>query len=88
MLQCWGNGAGVISDNVFYGTLSATGKNVGAIAGKIRSLNKYTEVDNNYYLTGCGAEKGIGTIDMVDTTCKDYPAVEDGRYVCSREGYT
>lgn len=88
VLQCWGNGAGVISDNVFYGTLSATGKNVGAIAGKIRSLNKYTEVDNNYYLTGCGAEKGIGTIDMVDTTCKDYPAVEDGRYVCSREGYT
>ena len=88
VLQCWGNGAGVISDNVFYGTLSATGKNVGAIAGKIRSLNKYTEVDNNYYLDGCGAEKGIGTIDMVDTTCKDYPPVEDGRYVCSREGYT
>lgn len=88
VLQCWGNGAGVISDNVFYGTLSATGKNVGAIAGKIRSLNKYTEVDNNYYLDGCGVEKGIGTIDMVDTTCKDYPAVEDGRYICSREGYT
>ena len=88
VLQCWGNGAGVISDNVFYGTLSATGKNVGAIAGKIRSLNKYTEVDNNYYLDGCGVEKGIGTIDMVDTTCKDYPPVEDGRYVCSREGYT
>ena len=88
VLQCWGNGAGVISDNVFYGTLSATGKNVGAIAGKIRSLNKYTEVDNNYYLADCGAEKGIGAIDMVDTTCKDYPAVEDGRYICSREGYT
>ena len=87
VLQCWGNGAGVISDNVFYGTLSATGKNVGAIAGKLRSLNKYTEVDNNYYLAGCGAEKGIGAIDLVDTTCKDYPAVEDGRYICSREGY-
>ncbi len=87
VLQCWGNGAGVISDNVFYGTLSATGKNVGAIAGKLRSLNKYTEVDNNYYLADCGVEKGIGTIDMVDTTCKDYPAVEDGRYICSREGY-
>ena len=87
VLQCWGNGAGVISDNVFYGTLSATGKNVGAIAGKIRSLNKYTEVDNNYYLADCGAEKGIGAIDLVDTTCKDYPAVEDGRYICSREGY-
>ena len=87
VLQCWGNGAGVICDNVFYGTLSATGKNVGAIAGKIRSLNKYTEVDNNYYLADCGAEKGIGAIDLVDTTCKDYPAVEDGRYICSREGY-
>ena len=87
VLQCWGNGAGVISDNVFYGTLSATGKNVGAIAGKLRSLNKYTEVENNYYLADCGAEKGIGAIDMVDTTCKDYPAVEDGRYICSREGY-
>ena len=88
VLQCWGNGAGTITDNVFYGTLSATGKNVGAIAGKLRSLNKYTEVDNNYYLADCGAEKGIGAIDMVDTTCKDYPAVEDGRYICSREGYT
>ena len=87
VLQCWGNGAGVISDNVFYGTLSATGKNVGAIAGKLRSLNKYTEVENNYYLADCGAEKGIGAIDMVDTTCKDYPAVEDGRYICSRDGY-
>ena len=87
VLQCWGNGAGVICDNVFYGTLSATGKNVGAIAGKLRSLNKYTEVDNNYYLADCGAEKGIGAIDLVDTTCKDYPAVEDGRYICSREGY-
>ena len=88
VLQCWGNGAGVICDNVFYGTLSATGKNVGAIAGKLRSLNKYTEVDNNYYLADCGAEKGIGAIDLVDTTSKNFPADGSTKYVCSNEGYS
>ncbi len=88
VLQCWGNGAGIIDDNVFYGTLTATGKNVGGVAGKIRSLNICTEVDNNFYLTGSGADKGIGAIDLVDTTSKNAPADGSTQYVCTREGYT
>ena len=88
VLQCWGNGAGVICDNVFYGTLIATGKNVGGVAGKLRALNMFTEVDNNFYLAGSGADKGIGAIDLVDTTSKNAPADGSTQYVCTREGYT
>ena len=88
VLQCWGNGAGAITDNVFYGTLTATGKNVGGVAGKLRSLNICTIVDNNFYLSGSGADKGIGTIDLVDTTSKNAPADGSTQYVCTRDGYT
>ncbi len=88
VLQCWGNGAGIIDDNVFYGTLTATGKNVGGVAGKLRALNMFTEVDNNFYLAGSGADKGIGAIDLVDTTSKNAPADGSTQYVCTREGYT
>ena len=88
VLQCWGNGAGIIDDNVFYGTLIATGKNVGGVAGKLRALNMFTEVDNNFYLAGSGADKGIGAIDLVDTTSKNAPADGSTQYVCTREGYT
>ena len=88
VLQCWGNGAGTITDNVFYGTLTATGKNVGGVAGKLRALNMFTEVDNNFYLAGSGADKGIGAIDLVDTTSKNAPADGSTQYVCTREGYT
>ena len=62
---CWGNGAGTISSNCFYGKINATGKNIGGIIGFLRSYNKNQGVDNNFYLDNCGAEKAIGTIGEI-----------------------
>lgn len=35
VVQCWDNGIGGITDNVFYGEIHATGTSVGAIVGTI-----------------------------------------------------
>lgn len=88
VVQCWDNGIGGITDNVFYGEIHATGTSVGAIVGTIRSLNKNTLVDNNYYLAGCGTSKGIGSITTVDTKYKPSTLPKDTEYICTSDGYT
>ncbi len=88
VVQCWDNGIGGITDNVFYGEIHATGMSVGAIVGTIRSLNKNTLVDNNYYLAGCGTSKGIGSITTVDTKYKPSTLPKDTEYICTSDGYT
>ena len=88
VVQCWDNGTGGITDNVFYGEIHATGTSVGAIVGTIRSLNKNTLVDNNYYLAGCGTSKGIGSITTVDTKYKPSTLPKDTEYICTSDGYT
>lgn len=88
VVQCWDNGIGGITDNVFYGEIHATGTSVGAIVGTIRSLNKNTLVDNNYYLAGCGTSKGIGSITTVDTKYKPSTLPKDTEYICTSGGYT
>lgn len=88
VIQCWDNGIGGITDNVFYGEIHATGTSVGAIVGTIRSLNKNTLVDNNYYLAGCGTSKGIGSITTVDTKYKPSTLPKDTEYICTNDGYT
>lgn len=88
VVQCWDNGTGGITDNVFYGEIHATGTSVGAIVGTIRSLNKNTLVDNNYYLAGCGTSKGIGSITTVDTKYKPSALPKDTEYICTSDGYT
>lgn len=88
VVQCWDNGIGGITDNVFYGEIHATGTSVGAIVGTIRSLNKNTLVDNNYYLAGCGTSKGIGSITTVDTKYKPSTLPKDTEYICTSAGYT
>ena len=88
VVQCWDNGIGGITDNVFYGEIHATGTSVGAIVGTICSLNKNTLVDNNYYLAGCGTSKGIGSITTVDTKYKPSTLPKDTEYICTSDGYT
>lgn len=88
VVQCWDNGIGGITDNVFYGEIHATGTSVGAIVGTICSLNKNTLVDNNYYLAGCGTSKGIGSITTVDTKYKPSTLPKDTEYICTSAGYT
>ena len=53
----------------FYGSVIGE-ENVGGIIGFYDSLNKYDNIAGNFYKTGCGATKGIGTVKYVDTNAK------------------
>ena len=54
--------------NTFKGTVSATGGSyVGGIIGYYKSLNKFDDIISNYYSPNCGADKGIGFVQYVDT---------------------
>ena len=66
--QVWSNGIGYIRNNHFSGTIISSGENVGGIVGYMRSLNRYNIISNNYFLDGCGATKGIGTVVFIDTS--------------------
>lgn len=82
VVQAWGNGAGDIVDNVFYGTITATGegKFVGGVIGYMQSLNKNNWVSDNYYCEDSGAAKGIGEIAIVDTSA-EHETDSNTRYV-------
>lgn len=82
VVQAWGNGAGDIVDNVFYGTITATGegKFVGGAIGYMQSLNKNNWVSDNYYCEDSGAAKGIGEIAIVDTSA-EHETDSNTRYV-------
>ena len=71
VVQCWENGKGYVTDNLFVGKVSATDANayVGGIIGYFNSINKYTTISNNYFADTCDADKGIGQIMLVDTSC-------------------
>ena len=68
--QCWGNGIGYICNNLFTGSLKAAedAKYVGGVIGYYRSLNKYTNFDNNWYADGCGADRWLGGAQFIDTS--------------------
>ena len=70
--DCWENGSGAIANNFFYGAITATESNavVGGTVGFLKSLNKYQTVQDNYYLEGCGAEKAIGSIEILKDNLK------------------
>ena len=77
-LQAWN--WSLIQDNTFYGTVTSTLENaagVGGIIGSMASLNKNNFVENNYYVEGCGADKGIGTVRYLDTSFEN-PAHPEG----------
>ena len=67
-IQAWDTS--YIQDNCFYGTVTATNENAscGGIVGKFKSLNRYNTVTNNYFVDGCGADAGIGSIFYLDTS--------------------
>ena len=86
--QCWGNGKGYIYNNLFVGTLSAASDAayVGGTVGYYRSLNKYTYFGNNFYKEGCGATKGIGGAEFIDTNCKDHETESGTTYFNTENG--
>ena len=79
IMQCWGNRIGYIQDNLFTGEINADGANAGGIVGYFRSLNKYTNINNNYYVKK-NDEKGIGGVKSVDTNKKTSNLDEDVVY--------
>ena len=67
--QVWDNVIYTFAGNSFSGKISGK-TNVGGIIGFYDSLNKYDNIAGNFYKTGCGATKGIGTVKYVDTNVK------------------
>ncbi|MGN1009051.1 MAG: S-layer homology domain-containing protein, partial [Butyricicoccus sp.] len=84
--QCWDNGIGYIRNNVFYGSLHASGKattdniggSKGGIIGFMRSLNKYNIIENNYFYDENGCEKAIGGVEHIDTSTHEFGMGDDG----------
>ena len=74
-VQAWNENS--ISNNKFMGNIEATGSYVGGVVGYIHSLNRCNIVENNSYLSTCGAAKGIGGIRYIDTSAKPHGWTED-----------
>lgn len=69
--QLWG--AHALKNNTFTGKVSASdGTYVGGIIGFYGSLNKYDDIANNYYSADCGAARGIGFAQYIDTNCETH----------------
>ena len=83
--QSWG--LNHVTGNAFYGKISGN-ENVGGIIGFYRSLNKWDDISNNTYTLDCGADKGIGRIEYIDTNYQNPTAVEGTTYVCSENALT
>ena len=78
--QCWGNGIGGIQNNAFTGKVHGPQGKTGGIIGYMSALNKYNLVSNNYYASGCGAEKGIASVKYVDTSCVSHETASGAIY--------
>ena len=78
--QCWGNGIGGIQNNAFTGKVHGPQGKIGGIIGYMSALNKYNLVSNNYYASGCGAEKGIAVVKYVDTSCATHETASGAIY--------
>lgn len=76
-----------IKGNVFNGKVQATnGTYVGGIIGFYDSLNKKDNIVGNYYSADCGAERGIGFVNYVDTSYANPTAVNGTLYFNTAEG--
>lgn len=69
--QCWNNGVGYIQNNFFGGQIVSEGTNKGAVIGYFNILGNCNIISNNYYLTGCGADKGM-ILNAVETANAQY----------------
>ena len=78
--QCWGNGIGGIQNNAFTGKVHGPQGKTGGIIGYMSSLNKYNIISNNYYASGCGAEKGIASVKYVDTSYASHETASGAIY--------
>ena len=74
--------------NSFTGKVKVTGENasyIGGIIGYYDSLNKFDDITNNYYAKDCGADKGIGFVQYVDTNCTTHETTSGATYFSTEE---
>jgi hypothetical protein len=57
-----------LRDSIFYGTITASGTNVGGIIGYLRSVDSYQRIENNYFYETSGALNAMGVIVDVVTS--------------------
>ena len=75
--------------NSFTGTVKATnGSYVGGIIGYYFSLNKMDDIAHNSYSKTCGADKGIGFVQYVDTNCAEHETTSGTIYINTEKGIT
>ena len=72
-------------DNFFGGKVSGEA-NVGAIIGFKDSLNKWDNITGNTFAYGCGTDKGIGGVWIVDTSCAAPTPVDGTVHVNTGDG--
>ena len=70
MSQCWNDCW--LKDSFFYGTITATGNNVGGVIGYLRSIDKLQHIENNYFYEKSGTvTQLIGYVGRYDQS-SDY----------------
>lgn len=78
--QAWN--AYTFRGNSFDGTVKATdGNYVGGVIGFYKSLDVNDGISHNHYSANCGATKGIGAVDIVDTDCETHETASGAQYV-------
>ena len=70
-VQVWDDG--YLTGNLFTGQVACSeGTYTGGIIGKLRGIDRCNIIKDNYYRSGCGADRGIGGVQYVDTSYADH----------------
>ena len=73
-------------NNSFTGSVTATaGEYIGGIIGFYDSLNRTDDIRGNYYSRYCGADRGIGFVQYVDTSCGTHETESGAVYFSTEE---
>ena len=82
-IQNWKNKKTEIKNNLFLGKIKCDKNNKGLLVGKLKSINKYTEIEGNKILDTNENKKLLifGYIDYIDTNRKNLKVVENLKYI-------
>ena len=89
--QTWDNCIYTFKNNSFTGKVKATNQNpsyVGGIIGFYDSLNRIDAITNNYYSKDCGADKAIGFVRYIDTSCTTHETASGATYFSTEKETT
>lgn len=89
--QTWDNCVYTFKNNSFTGKVKATSQNpsyVGGIIGFYDSLNRIDVITNNYYSKDCGADKAIGFVKYIDTSCTTHETASRATYFSTEKETT